>query len=306
MHIPDQMLQGAVCPVTAAVALAGVSAAVVAAVRSVRKPGVGRFAAVAALIFAGQMMNFPIAGGTSGHLLGGVLAAGLLGTPFAVLAMTLVVAVQALVFGDGGILVLGANVLNMALIGVAGGVLAQAVLRRWPELSLGRRSLIYGACGWLSVMLAALAVCVELAASGGVAFGTVAAAMLSVHALIGIGEGVITAAVFALLAPRSSRDLVGRRAVILPLSAACATALLLSPLASSLPDGLERVAERLDFLPSGTLSFWSPMADYQFAAMGHGALATGVAGLCGVAMIFALAWLLARPLWALSGGRQPG
>lgn len=301
MHIPDQMLQGAVCPVTAAVALAGVSAAVVAAVRSVRKPGVGRFAAVAALIFAGQMMNFPIAGGTSGHLLGGVLAAGLLGVPFAVLAMTLVVAVQALVFGDGGVMVLGANLLNMALLGVVVVAPLQRMLQRYPEWSLFRRSLLYGATGWLSVMLAALGVCVELSASGGVAFATVTGAMLGVHALIGVGEGVITAAVFALLAPRSAQGIVGRRAVALPLSVACLTALLLSPLASSLPDGLERVAERLGFFPSAVASFWSPVADYQLAGIEHGALTTGLAGLCGVLLTFALAFLVARPMQPVRG-----
>jgi cobalt/nickel transport system permease protein len=157
---------------------------------------------------------------------------------------------------------------------------------------------MYGVAGWVSVMLAALAVCVELAVSGSIAFGSVAAAMLGVHALIGIGEGVITAAVFALLAPRSVRGIIGRRAVILPLSAACLTALLLSPLASGLPDGLERVAETLGFLPSGGVSFWSPMAHYHLAAMGHGDVSIGVAGLSGVLLTFALSWLLARPLWA--------
>lgn len=301
MHIPDQMLHGAVCPVTAAVGLAGLSVAVTAAVRSVRKPGVGRFAAVAALIFAGQMMNFPIDGGTSGHLLGGVLAAALLGAPFAVLAMTLVLAVQALVFGDGGILVLGANVVNMALVGVAAGALLRKVLERRPEIGLWQRGLLYGATGWLSVMLAALAVCLELTASGGVAFGTVSAAMLGVHALIGLGEGLITAAAVLLLAPRSARDVLGRRAVLLPLSAASGIALLLSPLASGLPDGLEKVAERLHLLPVDGLAGWAPLADYQVSAIGHQALATGVAGLCGVLLTFALAWLVVRPMQAVAG-----
>jgi len=301
MHIPDQMLQGAVCPVTAVVALTGVSAALVAAVRSGQKPGVGRFAAVAALIFAGQMMNFPIADGTSGHLLGGVLAAGLLGTPFAVLAMSLVVTVQALVFGDGGIMVLGANLLNMALIGVAAGTPLRMMLQRHPEWSLWRRSLVYGVGGWLSVMLAALAVSIEIAVSGSVAFGSVSAAMLGVHALIGIGEGVITAAVYALLAPRSVRGVIGRRAVALPFLSACVTALLLSPLASGLPDGLEKVAGALNILPAGAAAFPSPLADYHMTTIAHGALATGVAGLCGVLLTFALAYLVARPLQPVRG-----
>jgi cobalt/nickel transport system permease protein len=299
MHIPDHLLQGAVCPVTAVVGLAGVSAAVVAAVRSERKPGVARFAAVAALIFAAQMMNFPIAGGTSGHLIGGVLAAGLLGTPFAVLAMGLVVAVQAFVFGDGGITVLGANLLNMAIIGVLAGAFVQRLLHQRPEWSLVQQSLLYAAAGWLSVMAAALAVSIEIAASGAVAFSTVSAAMLGVHALIGIGEGLITAAAFALFASRWLQSVTGRRTVTLPLNAACATALLLSPLASEMPDGLERVAEALNIMPANGTVFPSPLADYQIAAITNGALATGLAGLIGVLLTFALAYLVARPLQPL-------
>lgn len=296
MHIPDQMLHGAVCPVTAVVSLLGVAAVVVVATRSSNKPGVTRFAAVAALIFAAQMMNFPIANGTSGHLLGGVLAASLLGGPFAVLAMSLVLAVQSLVFGDGGIMALGANVVNMALVGVAAGALLKNVLSRRPEISLLQQGLLYGVAGWVSVMLASLAVCVELAASGAVAWGTVTGAMLGVHALIGLGEGLITAAAFALLAPRSVRGIIGRRAVALPLSAACGIALLLSPLASSMPDGLEKVAANLHFLPAEGVSFWAPLAGYQVPAIGHQLLATGMAGLCGVLLTFALALVVARPL----------
>ena len=301
MHIPDHMLQGAICPATAALALAGVAAALVAAARSRNKPGVGRFAAVTALIFAAQMMNFPVAGGTSGHLLGAALAAALLGTPFAVLAMALVVAVQALVFGDGGLMVLGANILNMALIGVAAVALLQ---RLWNGEALRpswRACLAYGTAGWLSVMLAALAVSLQLALAGTVPFATVAGAMLGVHALIGLGEGLITAAALALLAQPAQRDLSGFSQMARPFAAACGIGLLLSPLASSLPDGLERVAENLNFMPAEQIAFWSPLTDYQLAAVGHEALATGLAGLCGVLLTFTLAWLVARPLQARLG-----
>ena len=144
MHIPDSMLQGAVCPVTLALGAAGVTVAATFAVRSANKPSAARFAGVAALIFAGQMMNFAIPGGTSGHLLGGVLAAALLGTPFGVLAMTLVLAVQALLFGDGGLLALGANVVNMALLGVGIG----GLLRR-PQLGQIGQAALLAAGGWL-------------------------------------------------------------------------------------------------------------------------------------------------------------
>jgi len=301
MHIPDQMLQGAVCPVTAAVGLAGVSIAVAAAVRSAQKPGVSRFAAVTALIFAGQMLNFPVADGTSGHLLGGVLAVSLLGAPFAVLAMTLVVAIQALIFGDGGIMVLGANVVNMALIGVAAGALVQKILERRPGLNLARKSLLYGTAGWLSVMLASLAFCVELSASGAILFMRVAPAMFGVHAWIGIGEGLITAAVFLLLAQAGQVHAGGRKSII-TFASACAAALLLSPLASRFPDGLEMIAETFSFLPDGLIQF-APMAGYQLPGISNVALGTRLAGLVGVMLTFAGAWLVG---WHIQGTSVKG
>jgi cobalt/nickel transport system permease protein len=290
MHIPDQMLQGAVCPVTMAVALGGVTTAVVAATRMRNKPAVARFAAVTALIFAGQMLNFPVADGTSGHLLGGVLAVSLLGGPFAVLAMTLVVSIQALIFGDGGIMVLGANVVNMALIGVAAGALVQKILERRPGLNLARQSLLYGTAGWLSVMLASLAVCIELSASGAIPFIRVAPAMFGVHAWIGIGEGLITAAVFLILAQSTQVPAGGLKSII-TFASACAAALLLSPLASGFPDGLEMIAETFSFLPDGLVQF-APMPGYQLPGIGNAALGTGLAGLVGVMLTFAGAWLV--------------
>ncbi len=124
MHIPQNLLDGRICPVPAAVSGLCLAGAAFAAYRSAEKPDALRFAAVSAFIFAAQMMNFPISGGTSGHLLGGVLASALLGVPFGVLALALVVALQAVVFADGGLNVLGANILNMAVIGTGlGGLL---------------------------------------------------------------------------------------------------------------------------------------------------------------------------------------
>lgn len=284
MHIPDSMLQGAICPATLALGAAGLTTAVVAAARSTAKPNATRFAGVAALIFAGQMMNFAIPGGTSGHLLGGVLAAALLGVPFGVLAMTLVLAVQALLFGDGGLLAFGANVLNMALIGVGIG----GLLRR-PRLGQTGQAALLAAGGWLSVMAAALAASVELAFASSHSFATIAAAMLGSHAWIGLGEGIITAA--AWLAFKEGN----RRQVLLnPLLVACLVALFLSPLASSLPDGLEQAATQLQLLAEG--GHWlSPLVDYQVPGLSSEALSTGVAGLLGTLATFAGAWQLRFP-----------
>lgn len=284
MHIPDPMLQGAICPVTLALGAAGLTAAATAAVRSTDKPSAARFAGVAALIFAGQMMNFAIPGGTSGHLIGGVLAAALLGTPFGVLAMALVLAVQALLFGDGGLIAFGANFVNMALIGVGIG----GLLRR-PRLGRAGQAALLAAGGWLSVMAAALAASVELTVGSDLFFSRVCAAMLGNHAWIGLGEGIITAAAWLAL-----KDANRRQALLAPLLIACVTALFLSPLASSLPDGLEQAAEQLQLLAHGG-SWMAPLADYQVPGLSSEALSTGLAGLLGTLVTFAAAWLLRRP-----------
>jgi cobalt/nickel transport system permease protein len=153
----------------------------------------------AAFIFAAQMLNFPVAGGTSGHLLGGALAAILLGPWAGMLVLTAVLMVQALLFQDGGLLALGANVFNVAVIGVLvgwgayRGVTAIAGRRRW---ALGAGGF---AAGWLSVVIAAAVASGELAFSGTLPFRVVFPAMTGVHMLIGAGEGAITAAVVLFL-----------------------------------------------------------------------------------------------------------
>jgi cobalt/nickel transport system permease protein len=158
----------------------------------------------AAFVFAAQMLNFPVAGGTSGHFLGAALAAILLGPWLACVVMSVVLVTQSFVFADGGVTALGANVLNMGVIGalLVGGLMlaARAVLPRSRGVLLG----VSAAGAWLAVMAGATAASFELAISGTVPLGTVLPAMLGVHALIGIGEGVITAAaVSAVLASRS-------------------------------------------------------------------------------------------------------
>ncbi|MEZ4599087.1 MAG: energy-coupling factor ABC transporter permease [Syntrophotaleaceae bacterium] len=293
MHIPDPMLQGAVCPVTIAIAAGGVAAAVAVVSKSGKNQDLTKFAAVTSLIFAGQMLNFPIANGTSGHLLGGVLAAALLGAPLGVLSMTFVLAVQALIFGDGGMVALGANVTNMALIGVGVGALMNEVLRHRVDTKLLQRALLYGLAAWFSVMLAALGVCVELTASGAVEFGRVVPAMLGSHALIGIGEGLITGACLALLG-RENAAFGFSKKLALTLAVACGAGLFLSPFASSFPDGLEMVAESLKFLPVMEVVRFAPLADYTVPGVGHPGLATGLAGLIGVLLTFTGALLVGR------------
>lgn len=288
MHIPDHMLQGAVCPVTAALSIAGVGLAAVAAAKSKEKPNALTLGAVGALVFAAQMMNFPVSGGTSGHLIGATLATSLLGGPFGVLVMTLVLVVQTLVFSDGGITVLGANVLNMALIGsLAGTIVHMLAIKPQPEKKV-RNMLLVAAASWVSVVIASLACSLELAISGTAALSTVLPSMLGVHALIGIGEALITVPLVLLLSStavtRSSKA-----GWILPLSIAGGTGLLLSPLASGLPDGLEWVAERFRFYHESAPVFTGLMPDYVMPLVSHNAAATALAGIIGVAIVFAVA-----------------
>lgn len=282
MHIPDAMLQGAVCPTTAAISVVGVLAAAWLAMQAEHKPSAGRFAAIVALIFAGQMMNFPIMDDTSGHLLGGVLASALLGMPLGVLAVALVVTIQSLVFADGGITVLGVNVFNMALIGAGiGGWLQQRLAG-----ALGAY-VATAVAAWCSVVLAAVTVSVQLALDDQVALGTVLPAMLGTHALIGLGEATISVAALALLLNGLSAS-AGKTPVAVPLLTAVMVALLLSPFASGFPDGLEWVAGQYQFLHESAPVLVGAMPDYSVAAVSDASLSTGLAGLMGVMICFAL------------------
>src|SRR5687768_11605536 len=154
---------------------------------------------LAAFIFAAQMMNFPTAGGTSGHLLGGALAAILLGPWAAIIVMSVVIGVHALVFQDGGLAALGANIFNMGILTAFAGY---AVYRTAAALGRGRRALVLAgsfAAAWVTVMLAALLTSAQLAISDTSDWGVVLPAMLGVHALIGIGEGLISAGAVAFI-----------------------------------------------------------------------------------------------------------
>jgi cobalt/nickel transport system permease protein len=155
-----------------------------------------RTAAVASLIFAAQMFNFPIAGGTSGHLIGGVLAVVLVG-PFAgTLAVASVLIVQSLFYADGGLLALGANIMNMAVI----GALASYYLYSWLKKSLPEWLSIM-ITAWASVVLASVLCALEVGFSGTIALGSVLPAMFKVHALIGAAEALITIALVNLFRP---------------------------------------------------------------------------------------------------------
>lgn len=199
MHIPDGFLSAATVAVTWAASAGSVGVAVRQVNKTLTERQVPLMGVSAAFIFAAQMMNFTVAGGTSGHLLGGALAAILLGPWAGTLVIACVLGVQALIFQDGGYLALGANIFNMAIVGVWSGWLIYAGLKRllgeqgWVVIARGF------AAAWLSVVLASLVASSELALSGVAPWSVVLPAMGGVHALIGIGEGLITVAVLAFL-----------------------------------------------------------------------------------------------------------
>jgi cobalt/nickel transport system permease protein len=203
MHIPDGFLSPEVALTCAVPAAAAVAYGVRRANVELDERRVPLLGVTAAFVFAAQMLNFPVAGGTSGHFLGAALAAILLGPWLACLVMAVVLFAQAFVFADGGITALGANVLNMGVIGalVVGGLMvaARSVAGRSRGALLG----VAAGGAWLAVMAGAGATAIELAVSGTVPLATVLPAMLGVHALIGVGEAVVTtAAVSAVLTTR--------------------------------------------------------------------------------------------------------
>lgn len=292
MHIPDSMLNGSICPVTAVVSSTGIVAAAVFAVKKTKKNAINRFAAVTALIFAAQMLNFPVVNGTSGHLLGGVLAAVMLGTPWGMLSIALVVSIQALMFGDGGIAVLGANVFNMAVIGAGVGGICYEFLAGKFKNSAGPFEAM-ALASWFSVVLASLAVSAELAWAGTIPFTKSAPAMLSIHSLIGIGEaGITVAAAYAFGRYNEKVKLPKRNAFIAPALTATLCALILSPFACGWADGLEAVGGTLGFLKESQPLFVSPCPDYVIPQMGETAISGSLAGLFGIVLCLATAWIL--------------
>ena len=210
MHIPDGFIDGPVSLLAGLVAIIGVALCLRTTSRTLDERQVPVVGLVAAFVFAAQMLNFPVAGGTSGHFLGAALAAILLGPWLACLTLAVVLGVQAFVFADGGITALGANILNM---GVIGALLVGGLMHFARQLAPRAILPIAGIGAWLAVMAGATATSFELAISGTVPLGTVLPAMLGTHALIGAGEAIITvAAVSAVLSTRP--DLVrGRIAV---------------------------------------------------------------------------------------------
>ena len=324
LHAPDGFFSLPISAAGYALAAAAVGFAIYRANRSLNERIVPMMGVMAAFIFAAQMLNFPVAGGTSGHLIGGALAAIILGPWAAILVMTAVVGLQALLFQDGGLLVMGVNLLNMSIVSVLAGYGTYWVSQRLG--GGGFTSLMAGgfAAAWVSVVASSATTAVALSLSGTSPLAVALPAILGFHMLIGIGEGLIT--VFALLFIRQARpQLLGARpnagadaaAVVASAddggrgrtalrgarlwAAGCVIAIalvMLAPFASGSPDGLERVAEDSGFMSAALSAPYAIISDYQLPGVQNEAVATALAGVVGVTVVYLLvagcAYLLHR------------
>lgn len=196
MHIPDGFLSTETWAAAWVISAGAVGYSVKRTSRVLKERTIPLMGVLSAFIFAAQMVNFPVMGGTSGHLLGGVLAAVLLGPYAGATALACVLTFQCLVFQDGGLTALGANIFNMAVAGTVGGY---GVYRMIARTSADKRAVIVGTAvaSWFSVVLASVFCALELAASKTAPVGVVLPAMAGVHALIGVGEAVITGTIVA-------------------------------------------------------------------------------------------------------------
>ncbi len=302
MHIPDGFVNVPVGAVGWLLLIVFVGVALRQTGQQLGERQIPLMGVLAAFIFAAQMINFPVAGGTSGHLLGGTLAAILLGPWAAVLVMTSVIAVQALLFQDGGLLALGFNTINMGILTAFLGYAVYSVVRKALKGTPAAAVIGAAVAAWIAVEAAAAATSLELAISGTSALNVALPAMAGVHALIGLGEALITAGAVAFI-QQTRPDLMGEArddvsaqgsgwiAAGLVIALAVAFA---SPLASPHPDGLERVAEDKAFVDEAQDPPFSLLPDYTVPGIDDEAVTTIAAGVIGVAIVAAVGYGAAR------------
>ncbi len=308
MHILDGVLSPSVTAATTLVGAGGLSLCLRKLRHQLRDRATVLMGTMAAFVFAAQMVNFPLFPlPISGHLLGGVLSAAILGPWAGAVVIAAVLIVQCLLFGDGGVTALGANFVNMGLVGAIGGYSIFGPIQRALG---GSRGVVIGGmlAAWFSVILASGAFAIELAASiGWSSFFDVLGWMALVHAGIGLGEALITGSVLQFLLLRrpdlfhlpgiaaTSRAQRWGQVLAGGIGVAVAVALFLAPFASEHADGLEWVGDKLGFLKGQTAVLPAPIPDYQLRLPGihHVKAATAVAGLVGTLVVAGVACSLA-------------
>ncbi|MBI5476269.1 MAG: energy-coupling factor ABC transporter permease [Ignavibacteriales bacterium] len=307
MHIPDGFLDTKTAIATATISTVGISFAFRHLKKSITPQEVPLVGLAAAFVFVSQMLNFPIAAGTSGHFMGAGLLTVLLGPSAAIIVMSSVLVVQCFLFSDGGLTALGANIFNMA---IAGSLVSYGVLKGIELINPNAKGKLIGTAvaSWSATVVASILCAGELAWSNSVSWGAAFTAMANIHMIIGIAEGAIATIVLAGIW-RARPEIIERAKsvstipplgtkIIYILLIAIGIFLFFTPFISELPDGLEKVASTLGF-DQNALSkplIQSPFSEYQFSIFGSSALATISAGLIGLIIVYILSTILARML----------
>ena len=322
MHAPDGFLNLGTALATGVVSAGAIAATLRHIGGKLRESQAPLAGVIAAFIFAAQMFNFPVGAGTTGHLLGGAVAAVLLGPAVGSVVVTVVVVVQALIFADGGLTALGYNILNMAIVPAFGGYAVFILFRRFFPANRPGVVAATGLAGLISVVFASAAFSLEwlFGATAPIPFDTLFGAMVGVHSVIGIGEGVISALMIsAVLAARpdlvygardlSAASLSGRSPVLkrtfvfAGLVVALFVAAAVSQFAVDGPDGLERVALDTGLVDQAQdhLLGRGVFAEYAIVGVGNETLSLAIAGVAGVLVTLAVGFGLFA---ALRRGRR--
>ena len=297
MHVPDGFMNVTMSAATGVISFGTLWAYIRSAKDLIADKFIALTGMMSALIFVLQMINFPVAAGTSGHLLGGALAVIVLGPRLGLICLSVVVIIQSLLFADGGLSALGVNVLNMAIVTSA---TSWFIVKYWVKfIGKNRTSIISVSviAGILSVVFSSIAFTIQYAIGGTISIpvGTVLIAMVTTHLIIGLGEGIITALIITLLM-RVRPDLVyaydrseenttkvsiyGLFIILILLLS------LVTPFASSTPDGLESVAEEFGFTQTDGVVLL--LEDYGIDAINNNFLSTVLSALLGVSVVAVL------------------
>ena len=297
MHVPDGFMNVTMSAATGVISFGTLWAYIRSAKDLIADKFIALTGMMSALIFVLQMINFPVAAGTSGHLLGGALAVIVLGPRLGLICLSVVVIIQSLLFADGGLSALGVNVLNMAIVTSA---TSWFIVKYWVKfIGKNRTSIISVSviAGILSVVFSSIAFTIQYAIGGTISIpvGTVLIAMVTTHLIIGLGEGIITALIITLLM-RVRPDLVyaydrseenttkvsiyGLFIILILLLS------LVTPFASSSPDGLESVAEEFGFTQTDGVVLL--LEDYGIDAINNNFLSTVLSALLGVSVVAVL------------------
>ena len=294
MHVPDGFMNVTMSAATGVISFGTLWAYIRSAKDLIADKFIALTGMMSALIFVLQMINFPVAAGTSGHLLGGALAVIVLGPRLGLICLSVVVIIQSLLFADGGLSALGVNVLNMAIVTTT---TSWFIVKYWIKfIGKNKTSIVTVSvlAGILSVVFSSIAFTIQYAIGGTISIpvGTVLIAMVTTHLIIGLGEGVITALIITLLM-RVRPDLVyafdrndknttkvsfyGLFIILILLLS------LITPFASSSPDGLESVAEEFGFTQTDGIVLL--LDDYGISAINNNFVSTVLSALLGITVV---------------------